>query len=415
MDNAPDDTAVIESVINYSLYDYSHIANSFGSRLTWSTRDIDWVKGNSGCIHFFAFLRLYSDFDDTQFLITLQYKKANGEVREVELWNARYYVAQLGMVFYEEYPISLTIDAPRSDEDIVSVRFDQFNGDNFAFFKDPQALSRFSLNKFGQCGEVTCGPLFLGYEQYEQTKMSSNCGSGSEGDQCLMLCDSSEEKSSSQARCKVDGRWHQPSFDERNDPNAAIFPHCVPKECAAGINLEIANGKITCDEKGKVFDGNFIGQIGAKCSVECDDKYQLSYTADATAWDKQKPLHAEIECLFSQKYYAINGGMYFDVINWSGSTKLACVHENPARSSRTRQRISPPQSRGCWNNPVNGILICDDKVAIDSSMVPFGQSCQIKCFDGFSVEDEDVTCTYSGHYGGSYPLQWSSSINCQKY
>jgi len=112
-----------------------------------------------------------------------------------------------------------------------------------------------------------------------------------------------KEKSSSQAKCSIDGRWHQPKINyENGGPNTALFPHCIPKECAMPVPTQIENGKVTCNlEMGKFAEnGDFTGQVGATCKIDCDPNYTLGYSSDATSWDKQKKLFGEIECLFSQ-------------------------------------------------------------------------------------------------------------------
>ena len=58
-----------------------------------SGSELEWIPGNTGCLHFSIFLKLYKDYQDTQFFIKLTYKKENGEVREIDFWNARYYIA----------------------------------------------------------------------------------------------------------------------------------------------------------------------------------------------------------------------------------------------------------------------------------------------------------------------------------
>ena len=83
-----------------------------------------------------------------------------------------------GMIFYEEYEITLDIAAPASDEKFVILTFEQWNSDNLAFFKDPQSLGKFSLSRFGSCGSVNCGPLFLGYNQSLQSALNPECENG---------------------------------------------------------------------------------------------------------------------------------------------------------------------------------------------------------------------------------------------
>lgn len=205
------------------------------------------------------------------------------------------------MIFYELYPIALTIEVPQPGEDIVSIKFDQYNSDNFGYFKDPQELAHFSLSKFGKCGNVNCGPLMLGYEQHEQSNMNSNCNDGYIGDQCIVKCEDLREKSSTQAKCEIDGRWHQPGLLDGDNPDAAVFPHCIPKECAMPVPTDIENGQVTCKvNKGFTEYNEYYGQVGSFCKIECDPNFTLDYSSEATKWDKQKELLSEIECLFSQ-------------------------------------------------------------------------------------------------------------------
>lgn len=198
----------------------------------------------------------------------------------------------------------------------------------------------------------------------------------------------------------IDGRWH-PQGGNKKDLNAALFPHCVPKECAITVPVEIENGVVTCDNKGSFNDGIFLGHVGSTCQITCDDGYALDYSDDATSWDKQKPLDNKIECLFSQKYYQINGGMYFDVISWSGSTKFECV----SNKGRAVERLAAPSQMGCSNSVENGQLFCQGQPYL-GPIVPMEQECEVLCFDGFKIEQSEVTCT------GDDSPRWSSGTNC---
>ena len=138
--SAPDDKVILESVVNFSLFDRAAITSAMGSRLVWQTSEIPWVSGNKGCLNFYIFLKPFADFTDTNFIITVRYKNSiNGETRDEKIWSARDYISDLEMVIYELNEIQLTIDAPLKEEDYVSVHFDQSNAENWAYFKDPQA------------------------------------------------------------------------------------------------------------------------------------------------------------------------------------------------------------------------------------------------------------------------------------
>lgn len=110
-----------------------------------------------------------------------------------------------------------------------------------------------------------------------------------------------------------------------------------------------------------------------------------------------------------RKYYAINGGMFFDVINWSGSTKIVCVHDDVARSTAARQDTP---ILGCENHPKNGQLFCRGQPFIED-IVPLDEACELKCFDGFTTQETTKKCVYS-------PLRlpvpsqtmWSTPIEC---
>ena len=110
-----------------------------------------------------------------------------------------------------------------------------------------------------------------------------------------------KNKTKIKAKCMVDGRWHMTSYIVDSDPEAVMFAHCVPKECAAKVTTTVANGSVVCNPNlGYPSSEGWVGQVGATCKIECDQFYRLDYDEDASQWDRQKPLLSEIECLFDQ-------------------------------------------------------------------------------------------------------------------
>ena len=99
----------------------------------------------------------------------------------------------------------------------------------------------------------------------------------------------------------MDGRWHKTSVDEADDPDQTIFPHCIPKECSLTIDTELQDGSVDCDTNmGQMIDSEFLGHVGSKCNIRCNEGFKMDYTDDASAWDKTKPLTNQIECLYDR-------------------------------------------------------------------------------------------------------------------
>ena len=109
-----------------------------------------------------------------------------------------------------------------------------------------------------------------------------------------------------------------------------------------------------------------------------------------------------------RKYYEINGGMYFDTINWSGATKFACVADKVAlrRASRLESLI------GCPNKPVNGQLFCEGQPYLDP-IVPVNTTCDIQCFDGYGVNHQVTSCIYTPlRLPDPTKTMWSNPLAC---
>ena len=58
-----------------------------------------------------------------------------------------------------------------------------------------------------------------------------------------------------------------------------------------------------------MIDAEFLGHVGSKCNIRCNEGFKMDYTDDASAWDKTKPLTTEIECLYDRY------GIEFKILN----------------------------------------------------------------------------------------------------